>query len=103
MADQMGNRNNEGGKIVNPRRRTLGDYATQQGPTYFSSIAMPATTRSLELKASILNLISYHQFTGMNHDDPYTHLSIFYELICSMGFVERDMESIYLHIYFFSQ
>jgi len=31
----------------------------------------------------------------MDHENPYTHLSIFYQLIGTMGFEERDMEPVY--------
>jgi len=56
-----------------PPRRTVGDYATQQGPKNYSSIAIPVTTRVLEMKLVFLSLISTHQFTAMDHKDPYTH------------------------------
>jgi len=65
----------------NPLRRILGDYAMQQGPRHFSSIAIPNTTKSVEMKPTFLSLISNHQFTGMDREDPYTHLSTFYELL----------------------
>jgi len=61
----------------NPPRRILGDYAMQQGPRHFSSIAIPNTTKSVEMKPAFLSLISSHQFTGMDHENPYTHLSTF--------------------------
>ena len=64
----------------NSSRRTLGDYAMQQGPRHFSNIAIPPATKSLEMKPTFLSLINTHQFTGMDHEDPYTHLSTFYEL-----------------------
>ena len=35
-----------------PPRRTLGNYAMQQGPRHLSSIAMPVTTRHIEMKAA---------------------------------------------------
>ena len=41
-----------------PPRRTLGNYAMQQEPRHFSSIAMPVTIRHVEMKAAFLNLIS---------------------------------------------
>jgi len=34
----------------NPPRRILRDYAMQQGPRHFSSIAIPNTTKSVEMK-----------------------------------------------------
>ncbi|KAK8469592.1 hypothetical protein PHAVU_005G111650 [Phaseolus vulgaris] len=80
----------------NPPRRTLGDYVMQQGPRHFSSIAIPPATKSLEMKPAFLNLISTH------HEDPYTHLSTFYELVGTMGFEENDIESVYLRLFPFS-
>jgi len=64
---------------IPPPGRTLGDYAMQQGPRHFSSIAVPATTKTFEMKPTFLNLISSHQFIGMDNEDPYTHLSTFYD------------------------
>jgi len=85
-----------------PSRRTLGDYVMQQGPRHFSSIAVPSTTKTLKMKSGFLNLISSHQFTGMDNEDPYTHLSTFYELVGTMGFEEGDIESVYLRLFPFS-
>jgi len=38
----------------------------------------------------------------MDHEDPYTHLSTFYELARTMGFQEGDIESFYLRLFPFS-
>jgi len=38
----------------------------------------------------------------LDHEDPYTHLSTFYELTATMGFEERDKESVYLRFFPFS-
>jgi len=38
----------------------------------------------------------------MDHEDPYTHLSNFYELIKTMGLEEGDIESVYLCLFPFS-
>ena len=86
----------------NPFRRTLGDSAMQQGPRHFSSIVIPSATKSLEMKPAFLSLINTHQFTGMDHEDPYTHLSTFYELVGTMGFKENDIESVCLRLFPFS-
>jgi len=86
----------------NPPRRTLGDYAMQQGPRHFSSIVVPFTNKSLEMKPAFLSLISTHQFNGMDHEDPYTHLSTFYELVGTMGFEGNDIEYVYLRLFPFS-
>jgi len=47
----------------------------QQGPIYFSSIAIPHTTKTLEIKPTFLSFICSHQFTGMDNEDPCTHLT----------------------------
>jgi len=39
---------------------------------------------------------------GLDHEDPYTHLSTFYELTTTMGFKERDKEVAYLKLFPFS-
>jgi len=82
-----------------PPRRTMGNYAMQQGLRHFSSIAMPATTRHVEMKAAFLNLISVNQFTGMDNEDPYSHLATFYEFVGTMGFEEGDIEYAYLRLF----
>ena len=38
----------------------------------------------------------------MDHEDPYTHLSTFYELVGTKGFEENDIESVYLRLFPFS-
>jgi len=49
-----------------------------------------------------MSLINCHQFTGMDHEDSYTHLSTFYELTGTMGFEEGEIESVSLRIFPFS-
>jgi len=38
----------------------------------------------------------------MDHEDPYTHLSLFYELVGTMSFEENDIESVYPRLFPFS-
>jgi len=85
-----------------PPRRVLGDYALQQGPRHFSSIAVPNTARVIEIKPAHLTLVSVNQFTGMEHEDPYTHLSTFYELTATMGFEDQDKDAAYMRLFPFS-
>jgi len=42
----------------------------EQAPRHFSSIAIPATAKDLEIKPAFLTLIITHQFKAMNHEDP---------------------------------
>jgi len=36
---------------------------------------------------------------GLDHEDPYTHLSTFYELTATMGIEERDKEAAYMKLF----
>jgi len=60
-------------------KRSFGYYVMQQGPRNFSSIAILATTKAFEMKLAFLSLICSHQFTTIDYEDPYTHLSTFDE------------------------
>jgi len=82
--------------------RTLGDYVMHQGPKHFSSIAILATNRALEMKPVFLTLISTHQFTAMDHEDPHTHLATFYELVGTMSFQSDHPENVYMRLFPFS-
>jgi len=80
-----------------PRRRTLGDYAYQQGPKHYNSIVIPSfSNKGVELKPALLSLIGSHLFAEMDHEDPYTHLSTFMELCSMMGASDEDVETVYL-------
>jgi len=73
-----------------------------QGPKHFSSIAIHATAKALEINPDFLTLISTHQFTAMDLEDPHTHLSTFYELVGGMSFQLSDIEIVYMHWFPFS-
>ena len=59
-------------------------------------------TKALEMKLVFLSLISTLQFTVMDHEDPYTHLATFYELVGTMGFQSGDIENVYICLFPFS-
>ncbi|XP_028220235.1 uncharacterized protein LOC114401853 [Glycine soja] len=86
-----------------PPRRTLGDYAYQQGPKHYNSIVIPSfNNKVMELKPALLSLIGLHPFGGMDHKDPYTHLSTFMELCSTMGASDKDAKAAYLRAFPFS-
>ena len=74
----------------------------QQGSKHYSSITIPATTKALEMKPTFLSLIIIHQFTTMDHEDPYIHLLTFYELVGTMSFQSGDLENVYMRLFSFS-
>nr|KYP44106.1 hypothetical protein KK1_034422 [Cajanus cajan] len=102
MAEEETGTHNGGHGLARPPRRNLGDYAQQHGPRHFSSIAAPNTSRAMEMKPAFLSLVSSQQFVGLDHEDPYSHLSNFYELCGTMGIPEGDEEAVYLRLFPFS-
>ncbi|XP_047166272.1 uncharacterized protein LOC124835393 [Vigna umbellata] len=54
------------------------------------------------MRPAFLSLISSNQFTGMDNEDPYIHLSTFYELVETMGFEEGDLDHVYMRLFPFS-
>jgi len=80
-------------------RRTLADYVMYQGTMHFFSIAIPATAKALEIDLNFLTLISAHQFTTMEHEDPYSHLDTFYELVGAMSFKSNDVENVFMLLF----
>jgi len=85
-----------------PPRIVLDDYVLQQEPRHFSSIVVPNTARVVEIKSAHLTLVSANQFNGMEHEDPYTHLSTFYELTATMRFEDQDKDTAYMRLFPFS-
>ena len=58
----------ERGEGNRPPRRTLGDYAYQQGPKHYNSIVIPPfSNKVMELKPTLLSLIGSHPFARMDH------------------------------------
>nr|KYP72467.1 hypothetical protein KK1_005056 [Cajanus cajan] len=49
-----------------------------------------------EMKPALLQLISSHQFAGLDHEDPHTHLYTFYELCSSVGISGDDEEALFM-------
>nr|KYP32881.1 hypothetical protein KK1_046325 [Cajanus cajan] len=58
--------------------------------------------RLAEIKPALLQLISSHQFSGLDHEDPHTHLYTFYELCGSVGVSGADEEALFMRLFPFS-
>nr|KYP38112.1 hypothetical protein KK1_040654 [Cajanus cajan] len=54
------------------------------------------------MKPALLQLISSHQFSGLDHEDPHTHLYTFYELCGSVGVLGADEEALFMRLFPFS-
>ena len=55
--------------------------------------------RQAEMKMGILSLMYQNPFTGMDHEDPFTHLTKFYEIACSTGAPENEEESLFKRVF----
>ena len=81
----------------------LGDHVYQQGPKHYNSIVIPPfNNKAVELKPTLLSLIGSHPFAGMDHEDPYTHLSTFMELCSTVGASDEDAKAVNLRAFSFS-
>lgn len=57
------------------------------------------TTRQVEMKSSTINLITNHPFSGLDHENPYQHLTTFYELAGSVGASEEEEEAVFCRLF----
>ncbi|KAL5177726.1 hypothetical protein HKD37_08G023436 [Glycine soja] len=97
VKNNLADRGREGNR---PPRRTLGDYAYQQGPKHYNNIVIPPfSNKVVEFKPTLLGLIGSHPFAGMGNEDPYMHLSTFMELCSTMGASNKDVEVVYLRAF----
>ena len=90
-----------GGERNRPPRRTLGDYAYQQGPKHYNNIAIPPfSNKVVEFKPTLLSMFT--PFCWNDHEDSYTHLSTFMKLCSTMAASDEDVEVVYLIAFPFS-
>jgi len=54
------------------------------------------------MKPALLQLIRSHQFSNLDHEDPHTHLYIFYKLCGLVGITKTDEEVFLLGLFPFS-
>jgi len=55
--------------------------------------------KQVELKSRNIQLVSNHPFVGLDHEDPYQHLSVFYALDNSFGASEADEEAGFVRLF----
>src|SRR3954469_25362659 len=58
-----------------------------------------ANGRTSELKTGIIQLICASSFAGLDHEDPYTHLTRFYELACTTGVAQADEKALFKRLF----
>ena len=58
----------------------------------------PATRRT-EMKTGLLKIIYANPFVGLDHEDPYTHLTKLYELVGTLGAPEVEEEDDFMRLF----
>lgn len=90
MADTYNNNqnnNNTGGMPCHNRPRLLAHIAIPQRNVYLT-----------EMKMRLLQLLYANPFIGLDHKDPYIHLTIFYAIFGTLGASETKEEAISLRL-----
>ena len=64
-------------------------------PRLNDQFARNVDQRHLEMKTGILQLLYHNPFTGLDHKDPYTHLTKFYEIAGTIGAPKEDEEQMF--------
>ncbi|KAK2397155.1 hypothetical protein QL285_058761 [Trifolium repens] len=85
-----GYNNNKGGGVMpchnSPRR--LGHIV---GPL--------KNTRQIEIKPGLLQILYANPFAGLDHEDPYNHLTKFYEIANTLGAPEAEEENVFKRMF----
>jgi hypothetical protein len=56
-------------------------------------------TKQVELKLGLIHLITQNPFTGMDHEDPYKHLTNFYVTAGTLGMKEDEEENMFCKLF----
>ena len=71
----------------------LNSYAS---PRDLTSIVRPIMNdKIVEMKLSMFQLIIFHQFSGIDHEDSHTHFYTFYELCGSVAVTETKEDALF--------
>ncbi|XP_058784393.1 uncharacterized protein LOC131659185 [Vicia villosa] len=58
--------------------------------------------RNPEMKNRLLQIFYANPFSGLDHGDPYTHLTKFYEIIGTLGALEAEEEQVFMRSFPYS-
>ena len=56
-------------------------------------------TKQTEMKSGTIQLVTDHPFSGLNHEDPYQHLTTFYGLAGTLGASEEEEEVVFSRLF----
>jgi len=56
-------------------------------------------TKQTEMKSGTIQLVTQHPFSGLDHEDPYQHLTIFYGLAGTLGASAEEEEILFARLF----
>lgn len=69
-------------------------------PRWLAHISRPLNiNRQTKMKTRLLQIIYVNPFVGLDHEDPYTHLTKFYELFGTLGAFEAEAEVVLMRLF----
>ncbi|GAU26992.1 hypothetical protein TSUD_290440 [Trifolium subterraneum] len=80
-----------------------GVMSCHNSPRRLTHIVGPLkNTRQIEIKSGLLQILDDNPFAGLNHEDPYSHLTKFYEIVDTLGASEAEEESVFMRMFLHS-
>lgn len=68
-------------------------------PRRLACLTNNPATRQTEMKTGLLHIIYANPFAGLDHEDPYTHLTKFYELTGTLGAPEVEEKANFIRLF----
>lgn len=88
------------GNVINNNPSLVRSMPCHNSPRRMAHMARtPTKFRQAELKIGLLQIIYVNPFAGFDHEDPFTHLTKFYELVGTLGTSKVEEESIFMRLF----
>ncbi|XP_058742365.1 uncharacterized protein LOC131614837 [Vicia villosa] len=71
----------------------------ESSPRRFAHLTNNPAARRAEMKTGLLQIIYANPFSGLDHEDPYTHLTRFYEIAGTLGAPEAEEEAVFMRLF----
>ncbi|XP_058774726.1 uncharacterized protein LOC131648998 [Vicia villosa] len=71
----------------------------ESSPRRFARLTNNPAARRAEMKTGLLQIIYANPFAGLDHEDPYTHLTKFYEIAGTLGAPEAEEEAVFMRLF----